>query len=237
MFYVVAFGVIAGLLPSLYVQTTCHFITGEVEAAEEVEVDYYLYYGLHKFTPIDAESVHGYGQCLRYDSHYSYNPPIAPQSAGFAATILGTIPLIVIGVYLSFSVTHKTLWLGSMWMLYIGFLCQLSTLSIFLLDLCQGGIECAMGPGAKATILSSISWFVLSIEMKINSPLIQPFNWNGVVLLEKESPYITQMKKNWLWIKGNAAAPSLSRTARKRQKERIRKGAAESARYRAPEIV
>ncbi len=226
---------IAGLLPSLYVQMTCHFVTGEV--AEEDEVDYYLYYGLHKYTPIDAESVHGYGQCLRYDSHYSYNPPIAPQSAGFVATILGAIPLIIIGVYLFFSVTHKTLWLGSTWMLYLGFLCQLSTLSIFLLDMCQDGIECAMGPGAKATILSSISWFVLSIEMKMNSPLIQPFNWNGVVLLEKESPYTTQMKKFWLRIKGNADAPSLSRTARKRQKERIRKVAAESARYRAPEIV
>ena len=126
---------IAGLLPSLYVQMTCHFVTGEV--AEEDEVDYYLYYGLHKYTPIDAESVHGYGQCLRYDSHYSYNPPIAPQSAGFVATILGAIPLIIIGVYLFFSVTHKTLWLGSTWMLYLGFLCQLSTLSIFLLDLCH----------------------------------------------------------------------------------------------------
>ena len=228
---------IAGLLPSLYVQTTCHFVTGEVAAAEEVEVDYYLYYGLHKYTPIDAESVHGYGQCLRYDSQYSYNPPIAPQSAGFVATIFGAIPLIIIGVYLFFSVTHKTLWLGSSWMLYLGFLCQLSTLSIFLLDLCQDGFECAMGPGAKATILSSISWFVLSIEMKMNSPLSQPFNWNGVVLLEKESPYTTQIKKFWLQIKGNADAPSLSRTARKRQKDRIRKVAAESARYRAPEIV
>ena len=122
-------------------------------------------------------------------------------------------------------------------MLYLGCLCQLSTLSIFFLDLCKDGIECAMGPGAKATILSSISWFVLSIEMKINSPLIQPFNWNGGVLLEKESPYTTQMKKFWLWVKGDSAAPSLSRTARKRQKEKIRKGATESARYRAPEIV
>ena len=98
-------------------------------------------------------------------------------------------------------------------------------------------IKCAMGPQAKATILSSISWFVLSIEMKMNSPLSQPFNWNGVVLLEKESPYTTQIKKFWLQIKGNADAPSLSRTARKRQKDRIRKVAAESARYRAPEIV
>jgi hypothetical protein len=119
---------------------TCHFVTGEVAAAEEVEVDYYLYYGLHKYTPIDAESVHGYGQCLRYDSQYSYNPPIAPQSAGFVATIFWAIPLIIIRVYLFFSVTHKTLWLGSTWMLCLDFLCQLSTLSIFLLDLCQDGI-------------------------------------------------------------------------------------------------
>ncbi len=236
-FFLVVFGVIAGVLPSLYVQMTCHFITGEAATGEGDEVDYDLFYGLHKYTPIDAESVHLYGQCLRYDSRYGYDPPIAPRSAGLAATILGTIPLIVIGIYIFSSMRHKILWLGSIWMLYLGFICQLCTLSMFLLDLCQDGIKCSMGPGAKAAILSSISWIILSIEMKTNSPLTKNLNWNGVVVLEKEPPYITQMKKAWLWITGNGDAPSLSRTARKRQKERIRMNAMPSPRYRAPEAI
>jgi hypothetical protein len=94
-----------------------------------------------------------------------------------------------------------------------------------------------MGPGAKATILSSISWIILSIEMKTNSPLTKNLNWNSVVVLEKEPPHITRMKKACLWITGNGDVPSLSRTARKRQKERVRMKTMISPRYRAPEAV
>ena len=32
-------------------------------------------------------------------------------------------------------------------------------------------IACSMGPGAWATVISSLAWFALSIEMKLNSAL------------------------------------------------------------------
>jgi hypothetical protein len=235
MIFVLALGILAGLFPSLYSQTTCHFITGEASVGED-EIEFGLYYGLNKFTPIDS-AFQGYNYCQPYDSKYNYNPPSIPRAVGIAATIFGTIPLIVIGAYIQFSMTHKILWIGSMWMLYLGFVCQISTLSIFLLDLCQDGIECSMGPGAWMVGVCSITWFILSIEMKINSPLIQPVKSDGVVVIEKDSRFMAWMKKLWQRINGEDVAPSLSRTAMKMQKERIGKGDTELGRYRPPEVV
>jgi len=235
MMYMVVIGILAGLFPSLYVQSTCHFITGDVAVGDD-EVEFGLYYGLHKFTPIDS-AFQGYSYCQDYDANYNYNPPMVPRLAGVAATIFGTIPLIVIGVQIQYSMTHKILWIGSMWMLYIGFVCQISTLSIFLLDLCADGIQCSMGPGAWASEVSSLTWFLLSIEMKINSPLIQPVQSNGVVVIEKDSLIVLRMKKLWRRIHGEGKAPSLSRTAMKMQKDRIGKGETELGHYRPPEMV
>jgi len=218
---------------------TCHFVSGEafVGGAKRDDVEFELYYGLYKFAPIDS-AFQGHTFCQPYNSKYNYDPPIIPRVAGIVATIFGTMPLIVIGAYIQFSMTHKVLWIGSMWMLYLGSILQLSTMSIFLADLCQqDGIECSMGPGAWVTCVCSLTWFVLSMEMKINSPLIQPVKSDGVVVIEKESTFKSKLKRLWQRMIGEHAAPSLSRTAMKMQKDRIGKGDAELGRYRAPNIV
>jgi hypothetical protein len=212
---------------------TCHFITGN--SVDDDELGYILNFGLQEFTPIDS-SFQGYKYCLEYDSKYNYNPPLAPRAAGIAAIIFGSIPLIVVGVYLLFSVTHKILWNTSMWMLYFGSICQISTLSIFLLDLCQEDVYCSMGPGAWATIISSLSWFALSIEMKLNSALVQPVKTDGVVVIEKQSTMTSWWKKIWLSALGETIVPSLSRTAMKMQK-RVRKGGMETNSYIPPKAV
>lgn len=236
MLYMLLFGIQAGLLPSLYAQLTCHFISVDAAVGRD-GVEFGLYFGLQKFTPIDS-AFQGYSYCQSYDSEYNYNPPMIPRVAGVAATIFGTIPLIVIGVYLRFSMTHRILWIGSMFMLYMGFVCQISTLSIFLLDLCRDGIDCSMGPGAWTSGISSIAWFILSIEMKLNSPLYQPVKSSeGVVVIEKDRPFISRIKKVRQRFNGKTKVPSLSRTARRVQKERIEKGETEMSRYRAPGIV
>ena len=94
--FVVLFGIQVGLLPSLYAQLTCHFITGDATVGED-DVAFGLYFGLQKFTPIDS-AFQGYIYCQSYDSEDNYNPPMVPRFAGVAATIFGAIPLIVIGV-------------------------------------------------------------------------------------------------------------------------------------------
>mmetsp|Transcript_13795 Transcript_13795/g.26317 ORF Transcript_13795/g.26317 Transcript_13795/m.26317 type:complete len:123 (-) Transcript_13795:367-735(-) len=122
----------------------------------------------------------------------------------------------------------------------MGFVCQISTLSIFLLDMCQDGLDCSMGPGAWMSGVSAIVWFLLSLEMKINSPLYQAVRSSeGLVVIQKDS-LTTQMKKSWRKFKGEdpqLKVPSLSRTAMKKQKQRVRKVETELGRYRAPEIV
>lgn len=120
-----------------------------------------------------------------------------------------------------------------MWMLYFGSICQISTLSIFLLDLCQDGITCSMGPGAWSTVVSSLAWFALSIEMKLNSALALPVKSQGVVVIERESTFTSWLKKYWNSAIGE---PSLSRTAMKMQK-RVRKGGSEPGRYKPPVVI
>ena len=120
-----------------------------------------------------------------------------------------------------------------MWMLYFASICQISTLSIFFLDLCQDGIACSMGPGAWATLVSSLCWFALSIEMKSNSALTHPVTSEGVVVIERESTCTSWLKKNWNSATGE---PSLSRTAMKMQK-RVRKTGSEPGRYRPPVVT
>ncbi len=218
-------------MPCLYSQSTCHFLTGEASVGGD-EIDFALYYGLYKYTPIDSAMFFGY-ECLPYDPKYNFNPPVIPRLIGIVGLVLGTIPLIVIGVHLQYSVTSKILWVGSMWMLYFGCCTQLATLlSLFLSDLCQDGVTCKMGPGAWAAVVCAISWLTLSIEMKINSPLIQPVKSEGVVVIEKDSLFMQRMNRLWKRMTGQDTAPSLSRTAMKMQKQRIGK-----SEYRPPEIV
>jgi len=238
MLYIVLFAIQAGVLPSFYALMTCQFITGPVPVGED-DVEFELYFGLQQFSPIDS-AFQGYPYCEPYDRIYSYSPPTIPQIAGISAIVFGTIPLIVIGVYLSFALTHEKLWIGSMWMLYVAFLCQIGTLSIFLLDLCQEQITCSMGTGAWSSAISSIAWFVMSIEMKLNSPLYHAVkNDEDVVVIKKDSPFISWVKKTWRTFKGEKkTVPSLSRTAMKKQKGRIGKGGTtEMTAYRPPGIV
>mmetsp|Transcript_33208 Transcript_33208/g.71755 ORF Transcript_33208/g.71755 Transcript_33208/m.71755 type:complete len:1246 (+) Transcript_33208:156-3893(+) len=238
MMYMFLLGIQLGLFPSIFAQSTCHFITGDAPVGED-GIEFGLYLGLQKFTPIDS-AFQGHGYCQRYASDINYKPPILPHIAGVAATIFGTISLIVIGMYLRFSVVNTTVWQLSMWMLYLGFVCQISTFSIFLLDMCQDGLDCSMGPGAWMSAISAIVWFLLSLEMKINSPLYQAVRSSeGVVVIQKDS-LTTQMKKSWQKFRGEdpqLKVPSLSRTAMKKQKQRVRKVETELGRYRAPEIV
>lgn len=241
----VLFGIQAGFLPSLYAQLTCHFITGEATVGEN-DVEFGLHFGLREFTPVDSV-FRGYSYCQSYSGR-SYNPPAVPRYAAVAATALGAVPLAVIGVYLGSAATHEVVWVGSMWMLFLAFVCQVGTWSIFLLDLCQGeDIACSMGPGAWTSGISSVAWFVLSMEMKVNSPLYEPVRAEGTVAIEKESPFVSGARRMWQRIKGENA-PSLSRTAMskrkasraavKKAKERPRRGEVEmSSQYRPPEIV
>ena len=237
VFFVVAiFGLLLGLIPSLYVVTTCHFITGNVHVGKD-EIDFGLYYGLNEFSPVDS-AFSGYTYCQGYDSSYGFNPPIMPRAFGIASLIIGMVAVIVIGVYLRFQMTDEFFWEGSKWLLGLGFILQLSTLSMFFVDLCEDGVECSFGPGAWATMISSISWLILSIEMKVNSPLIQPVQSEGTIVMEKDSFFVTRMTKMWYRITGKNTAPSLSRTAMKMQKDRIGKKASSELElgYRPPSV-
>ena len=96
------------------------------------------------------------------------------------------------------------------------------------MEICREN-ECAMGPGAWASAVSSVVWLLLAIEMKINSPLCTPVvkPGPGVVVIEMKSPgYISGLKRNWRKLVGQNSrewenVPSLSRVAMKKQKERI----------------
>lgn len=246
MYRIVAMATVLGFFLSLYVQTTCHFVTAN-ETVGEDEAKFFLYYGLHKFTPVDS-AFQGHSYCLGYDTEYSYPPPMLPRIFGIFGTLFGLIPMIVICVYLRYTYTDEKLWNGAMWMLYLGFVCQIFTLSIFLLGMCQDGVQCSMGPGAWATSVVAIVWFSLSLEMKLNSPLIQPIESNdGTLVIEKDNvrhnQIVSLVKKVWDKINDTIngetkrKGPSLSRTAMKKQRGRVSKGNKETSSYTPPEIV
>ena len=231
MIYMVGVGTVLGIFLSLYSQTTCHFITGDTSMGDD-KGDLSLYYGLNKFAPLDSAFT-GYTYCLAYDSEYKYLGVF-----GMLATVFGMIPIIVICVYLHCTMMHKLLWVGSMWMFYLAFVCQTCTFFVFLTSLCSNGVECSMGPGAWASAISSIVWFMLSIEMKLNSPLIQPIqSGDGVVVIEKEN-VMSEVRRIWARINGETLrAPSLARTAMRKQR-RARKSDKDISSYRPPaEIV
>ena len=80
-----------------------------------------------------------------------------PRAFGIGSLIIGMIAVIVIGIYLRFNMTDEYFWVGSMWLLGLGFILQLGTLSMFFVDLCEDGVECSFGPGAWATSPSNSS--------------------------------------------------------------------------------
>ncbi|KAL7545913.1 hypothetical protein ACHAWF_009264 [Thalassiosira exigua] len=244
MIYVVALGILYGILPALYGLTTCHFITGTTEVGED-EVEFEIYYGLQRFTSIDS-AFQGHSHCLSYNRKYNYDPPSVPMMASVAGILFGTIPLVAIGVFLRHSLTHRLVWIGSVWMLYCASLFQsISVASMFFLDICRDGTTCSMGPGACASIFCALVWCLLAVEMKRNSPFIQAVQGEGVVVIEKDWPIVLWVKKSWQRLndlidgeQSQSHTPSLSRTAMKKQKGRI--GTAvltETANYRPPEMV
>ncbi|KAL9182776.1 hypothetical protein ACHAXT_004055 [Thalassiosira profunda] len=220
----VILGILGGLLPSLYVITTCHFITGDVEVGED-GVEFALHYGLQRFTPIDQAFQYYYGECQAYDSAYSNSPPTLAFALSVAAIIFSGNSLDrSSGVPPFLDDAQDSLER-----------INISTLSIFLTDLCGNGVQCSMGPGSRAAVLSSVVWFILSLEMKLNTPFVPAADSDGVVVIEKDDRIVSSAKRMWRRAKGEDIAPSLARTALQKQRGRI--GETEIASYRPPDIV
>lgn len=193
-------------------------------------MEFDLHYGLWKYTPVDS-AFQGYSYCSNYDDQYITSSPVVPRIAGLAGLLFGTLPLITIWTYISFSVVSDACWTSSMWMLLLGCMCQAGTFLIFLLRSCRDN-ECGMGPGAWASVISTLAWLILAIEMKLNSPLCAhiPKTGPGVVLIEKKQSYARAIKRevDQLFHKLNGTrsrewenVPSLSKCAMKKQAERI----------------
>jgi hypothetical protein len=225
--HVAIVGILLGFFPSLYAQITCHFVTGGTLIGDDgVEIE--AHYGLWQYTPIDS-SFQGLSYCQNYDYGYISSYPIIPRLAGLVAFTCGTIPLMVIWVYLHLQMTHEICWTWSIKMLLIACGCQVSTFLMFAMGVCSGN-ECSLGPGGKASVISASAWLVLAIEMKRNSPIcptvIRP--GRGVVVIQKESTnYLSEAMKQWRKLAGQGsgedawdAVPSLSRAAMKK-KERV----------------
>jgi hypothetical protein len=84
---------------------------------------------------------------------------------GLVGLISCSFPLMVICMFLMSSKTQHSFWACSVKVLIFGFLCQVSTLILFILAL-------PMGAGAWAAgIVSSASLLALTVEMNLNSPV------------------------------------------------------------------
>lgn len=161
-------GILVGFLGSLYVQSTCHFVSAQVQVGDDGQ-EFDLHYGLWKYSPVES-AFQGYKFCYEYDDGYSYDAPRFSRGSSLAALVAFTFSLVNLWVYLIFGKATRILWEAAVrGSLMAGFL-QLSTMAVFLGPICRQA-ECTLGPGATVSLCASAVYFMMAFEMHYNSPI------------------------------------------------------------------
>jgi len=171
-------GSLFGFFGSFYVQSTCHYVSANVEFVNNGN-NFTLHYGLWKWSPIES-AYQDYAYCVQYDDiEYSDNydvgdpdPPRWQQIFGICSIIMGSYALGVLWLYLICGKGTYQYWVLAVTLAFSAGICQIFilTLEFFQNSICQE-YGCLFGPGAYASIISSIGWFVLSYELYYNMPM------------------------------------------------------------------
>ena len=161
-------GLLFGFLGSFYVQSSCHFISAQVEVGQN-EKTFELHYGLWKYTPLES-AFQDYTYCTGYDSQYTYDAPFIPRVAGVIALLLGGYSMITLWVYLIFGKASRLTWMGAVIVGALAGIFQGLTLIFYTGHVCQRN-ECTLGPGAIISAVSAVFWFISSFEMYYNTPV------------------------------------------------------------------
>jgi len=164
---------IFGFFCSVYALTSCNFTSTDVEFGDDDgEYDLLnLHYGLFKYSPLDS-AYDGYPFCVSYFEHEFGEPPAIARFSGCISVLFGSIALSVLWYYLITCVTHYLAWEIASILFILAAICQGLTFSFFKSEICSDEDHaCVLGPGAIASLLATIMWFVGACEMHLNIPL------------------------------------------------------------------
>jgi hypothetical protein len=161
-------GLLFGFLGSFYVQSSCHFISAQVDVGQN-EKTFELHYGMWKYTPLES-AFQDYAYCTGYDSQYTYDAPFIPRVAGVIALLLGGYSMTILWVYLIFGKASRRTWMGAVIVCALAGIFQGLTLMFYTGHVCQRD-ACTLGPGAVISALSAVFWIISSFEMYYNTPV------------------------------------------------------------------
>jgi hypothetical protein len=161
-------GLLVAFLGGIYVQSSCHFVSAQVEVGQNAKV-FSLHYGLWKYTPMDSV-FQGYSYCYQYDDKYTNDAPMFPRWASCIALIGGAFSLSILWFYLIFGRAAQRVWRMAVLSAGLSGILQLCTLIFFIGDVCQRDV-CTLGPAGILSVVASCVWFILAFEMHYNTPM------------------------------------------------------------------
>ncbi|KAL3917063.1 MAG: hypothetical protein SGILL_004887 [Bacillariaceae sp.] len=166
---------LVSFLGGFWLQSSCYFVSTTVSAGEN-EADFYLRFGLWKYSPVDS-AFDGYSYCSPYDDDYAGEAPWVSRFTSNLALIGGAFSLLVLWIYLVFGRCNHLIWKGAVVSAGLSGILQLITLSIFAGPICKSG--CSVGPGALVSIFAGCIYLFLAYEMHYNAP--QPTMSDGLL--------------------------------------------------------
>jgi hypothetical protein len=157
-----------GFMGGFYVQSSCHFFSADVEVGQNAQV-FNLHYGMWKYTPMDSV-FQGYSYCYQYDTQYTNDAPMIPRWTSCIALLLGGYSIGVLWFYLIMGKASQGTWRFAVLTAAVAGCLQLSTLLVFIGDVCQRE-ECKLGPAGILSVVVGSVWYILAFEMHYNMPM------------------------------------------------------------------
>ena len=159
---------LVSFLGTVWIQSSCHFVSASVEVGEEGQL-FHLHYGVWKYSPIDS-AFQGYSYCVQYDDDYTADAPFLSRWFSIAAIGLSLFSLCVLWFYLIFGRGNSCTWNLSVGAATMAGMLQFGTMIIFAGPVCQRD-ECSLGPAGILSLVAGVVNFVLAFEMHYNTPM------------------------------------------------------------------
>jgi len=166
-------GFLLGLLGSCYVQSTCQYASARVEIDNGNAVT--LHFGFWKWSTIQ-NVVEESSLCSPYDEDVSSDnfdfagAPYLSRIFGISSIFAGLYALSVLWLYLICGKGTYKYWIIGVAMAFLAGTFQALTLLFFQDTTCQK-YSCCFGLGSYISIISSMTWFILSFELYYNMPM------------------------------------------------------------------
>lgn len=164
------FGLLGGVLGSIFSYDTCEFVSIRKKVGYYDEV-LQVSAGMKYFTSIDTVFIGG-SQCIAYDHenlYYTQDPPQFAKISSLLGVAFGVTSVVILWIYILTKKTTPIFWNIASVFSCVASIAQLLTFQFYFSPICENE-DCSIGAGTVSSFIAALSYGCIGYEMIGNKP-------------------------------------------------------------------